>query len=169
MASLVNLKEAVIEKSFQLFKQICDSGLLKGMSIDARVATCVFMATRLLDQHKPIKKILAYTECTEKELSKCYKKVKCMFPQHQTRLHASKIAEQVCTALKLPIDITQACKITSDNLSSLQMLEGKKPQTIAGAAVLMIIEESSLATQVTIEQISSAVDIKPQTILETIR
>jgi transcription initiation factor TFIIIB Brf1 subunit/transcription initiation factor TFIIB len=106
VAQCINIKDSTIDKSFQLYKQICDSGLLKGMSIDARVATCVFMATRLMDQHKPIKKILQYTECSEKELSKCYKKVKCMFPQHQTRLHASKIAEQVCQALKLPIDIT---------------------------------------------------------------
>jgi len=31
------------------------------------------------------------------------------------------------------------------------MLEGKKPQTIAGAAVLMIIEESNMLDKVTIE------------------
>jgi transcription initiation factor TFIIIB Brf1 subunit/transcription initiation factor TFIIB len=80
VATCVNIKEAAVDKAMQLYKQICDSSLLKGMSIDARVATCLFMATRLMDQHKPIKKILAYTECSEKELSKCYKKVKCMFP-----------------------------------------------------------------------------------------
>lgn len=49
------------------------------------------------------------------------------------------------------------------------MLEGKKPQTIAGAAVCMIIEESDLGAQVTVDMISKAVDIKPQTILDTCR
>ena len=75
--------------------------------MDARVATIIFMASRIVDQHKPIKKILSFTECTEKELSKCYKKVKTLFPQYQTRLMASTVVANVCGAdpFNLPADI----------------------------------------------------------------
>lgn len=69
-----------MNKAYELYKQIADEGTLRGRSIDSRVATIIFMASRIVDQHRPIKKILAFTECTEKELSKCYKKVKCLFP-----------------------------------------------------------------------------------------
>ena len=127
------------------------------------------MASRLVDQPKPIKKILVYTDCTEKDLSRCYKKVKDLFPMYQTRLFASKVAEQACNRLELPIDIVQACKTTSDNLSSLQVTEGKKPQTIAGAAIYMVLQESRAikTKEITIEDIANVVEIKPATILDT--
>jgi transcription initiation factor TFIIB len=72
----LNLKANVIRKANEMFKQITDSGVLKGRSIDARVATLIFMASRYEDQPKAIKSILAFTECSNKELSKCYKAVK---------------------------------------------------------------------------------------------
>ena len=93
ISSSLGLKAATIDKAFDLYKQIADDGKLKGRSIDARVATCIFMASRLVDQPKAIKKILVYSDCTEKDLSRCYKKVKDLFPMYQTRLHASKVAE----------------------------------------------------------------------------
>ena len=49
VASCLNIKEATIAKALDLFKQITDNNLLKGRSIDARVATVVFMASRFMD------------------------------------------------------------------------------------------------------------------------
>ena len=171
ISSCLGLKSATVDKAFELYKQIADNGKLRGRSIDARVATCIFMASRLVDQPKPIKKILVYTDCTEKDLSRCYKKVKDLFPMYQTRLFASKVAEQACNRFELPIDIVQACKTTSDNLSSLQVTEGKKPQTIAGAAIYMVLQESRAikTKEITIEDIANVVEIKPATILDTCR
>ena len=72
----LNLKADVISRSNDMLKQISDKDTLKGKSIDARVATIIFMASRLEQQPKPIKAILAFTDCTQKELSKCYKALK---------------------------------------------------------------------------------------------
>ena len=71
----------------------------------------------------------------------------------------------------LPIDIVQACKTTSDNLSSLQVTEGKKPQTIAGAAIYMVLSESRKLNnkEITLDDIARVVEIKPATILDTCR
>ena len=90
---------------------------------------------------------------------------------YQTRLFASKVAEQACNRFELPKDIVQACKTTSDNLSSLQVTEGKKPQTIAGAAIYMVLQESRAikTKEITIEDIANVVEIKPATILDTCR
>jgi len=93
VSSCLQLKDPTINKAYELYKLITDEGTLKGRGIDSRVATCIFMASRFVDQPKPIKKILAFTDCSEKDLSKCYKKVKYLFPQFQTRLQASKVAE----------------------------------------------------------------------------
>lgn len=62
-----------------------------------------------------------------------------------------------------------ASKITSDNLSSLQVLEGKKPQTLAGAAIYMVLQASKVLKQqkeIQLDDIAQAVEIKPATILE---
>ena len=47
-----------------MYKMIADSGSLKGRSVDARVATVIYMASRFADQPKQIKHILAFTDCT---------------------------------------------------------------------------------------------------------
>ena len=57
-----------------------DLGTLKGKSLDARVATVIFIACRLTDSHEPIDKILAFTECKKRDIVKCYNKVKFLFP-----------------------------------------------------------------------------------------
>ena len=54
------------------------------------------MASRFTNQPKPIKTILAFTDCSTKELSKCYKSVKELLPGFQSRLLASKVAESAC-------------------------------------------------------------------------
>ena len=80
LAHCLNLKSQTLNKAFDMYKIISDSQGLKGRSIDARVATIIFMASRYEDQPKPIKTILAFTECSSKELSKCYKAIKEQFP-----------------------------------------------------------------------------------------
>lgn len=170
IASCLSLKSATIDKAYELYKKIMDMGSLKGRSEDARVATVIFIATRMTDCHKPIEKILAFSECTKKEISKCYNKVKFLFPQYQTRLFASKVAEHACNTLELPTDLVNASKITSDNLSSLQVIEGKKPQTVAGAAIHLVLQHSrelKNGRQITLDEIAATVEIKPSTIVET--
>jgi len=49
LASCLNLKSATVDKSFELYKQTADEGILKGRSMDARVATIIFMASRIVD------------------------------------------------------------------------------------------------------------------------
>ena len=80
------------------------------------------------------------------------------------------MAEHACNALELPSDIVNASKITSDNLSSLQVAEGKKPQTLAGAAIYMVLQASrtiKTTKEITLEDIANTVEIKPATIIET--
>jgi transcription initiation factor TFIIIB Brf1 subunit/transcription initiation factor TFIIB len=65
------------------------------------------------------------------------------------------------------MDILSACKQTADNLSALQAMEGKKPQTLAGVAIMMVVQYSKF--KVAIEDVANAVDIKPATIQEILR
>lgn len=47
-------------------------------------------------------------------------------------------------------------------------MEGKKPQTVAGVAIMMVLQFARI-TSVGIEEVATAVDIKPGTIQEILR
>ena len=46
MATRLNLKEPAVNKAYEIYKQIEDKGI-KGVSITAKVATVVFIASRI--------------------------------------------------------------------------------------------------------------------------
>ncbi len=75
-AHYLNLKAPTIVKAFEFFKQIVYSGQLRRRRIVTKVAVVIFMASRLTDQPKSLKTILAFTDCSTKELSKCYKSLR---------------------------------------------------------------------------------------------
>jgi transcription initiation factor TFIIIB Brf1 subunit/transcription initiation factor TFIIB len=80
MATRLNLKEPVVNKAQEIYKQIEDKGI-KGVSINSKVATVIFIASRIEKQPKTIKDILAQDQIQHKELSSCYKKVKELIPE----------------------------------------------------------------------------------------
>ena len=85
MATRLNLKEPAINKAYEIYKQIEDKGI-KGVSILAKVATVVFIASRIEKQPKGIKEILQVDQVSHKELSSCYKKVKELIPELKSQV-----------------------------------------------------------------------------------
>jgi transcription initiation factor TFIIIB Brf1 subunit/transcription initiation factor TFIIB len=57
MASKLNLKEPAYNKACEIYKEIEDLGI-KGVSINAKVATVVFIASRIERQPRGVKEIL---------------------------------------------------------------------------------------------------------------
>jgi len=57
MAQRLNLKEPALNKAYEIYKQIEDKGI-KGVGLRAKVATVIFIASRLEKQPKGIKEIL---------------------------------------------------------------------------------------------------------------
>lgn len=142
------------------------SGELKGRSMEAKVATIIFTAARATGKARTYAQIWKYTDTTKKEVSTCYKKIKSLFPEEteKARLQPADIVETACNKLKLPADVTKAAKITAVNIQRRNLCEGRKPQTIAGVSMYMIISQSKC--EVPIEEIADKVDIKPTTINE---
>lgn len=57
MSNRLNLKEAAYNRACEIYKEIEDKGI-KGVSINVKVATVVFIASRIEKQAKHIKEIL---------------------------------------------------------------------------------------------------------------
>ena len=107
---------------------------------------------------------------TQRIISHCYKKLKKTFPSlNPIRILPSNIVNTACNKLKYPIGVTMAARTTAENFGRLAICEGKKPQTIAGTALFMVMllhkgrdaNENDL-----LDEISEVVDIGKPTIKE---
>ena len=133
-----------MNKAQEIYKTIEDKGI-KGVSMLAKVATVIFVASRIEKQPKTIKDILAQDQIQHKELSSCYKKVKNLIPElkNLVQLDAKQIAESAVNRMGLPMDVLNAASFATQQITNLQIATGRQPQTIAGVAIYMI---SSLST-----------------------
>ena len=83
-------------------------------------------------------------------------------------MNAIKVAKSAYNTLLLPMNLVQAGKQTANNLQSLQAMEGKKPQTLAGVFIMMDSQLSRVNSTI-IQKVAVAVDIKPSTIYDLLR
>lgn len=142
LAERLNIIEGTFAKACEIYKKVDDAELGKMQRINVKCATIMFMACRMTNNPKELKDILRATGTGHKEISKCYKRLKPVLPGSLLSLSSSKHAEEACGKLGLDKDTTEVCKATADNISKLEVLTGKKPATIAGVAIYMIIRKS---------------------------
>ncbi len=168
MAQRLNLKEPVVNKAQDLFKQIEDKGI-KGVNLLAKVATVIFIASRLENQPKTIKDILKQDQVSHKELSNCYKKVKELIPElkNKVQLDAKHIADSAGNRMQLPMDVIHAARYVTEQITKLQIGTGRQPQTIAGVALFMITQLST--DKKPCSEIAEVVNITEQTIKQVYR
>ena len=70
-------------------------------------------------------------------MSKCFKKCKELLKF--VPIPPSHIVESVSQKLGFSPDILRAAKITADNFSKHALCEGKRPHTIAGVSLFMVL------------------------------
>ena len=138
LAESLNLNHADVKSmAYEYLKKIEDTKVLKGKSLEAKVGCVIFYAARNTKKHKKISEILNYVNSSKQEMSKCFKKCKELLKF--VPIPPSHIVEAVCNKLSFPPDILRASKITADNFSKHALCEGKRPHTIAGVSLFMVI------------------------------
>lgn len=165
----MNLKQSdVLNEAYKLMKDIEDNKALKGHSLDTKVACVIVFASRQCNKEKKIEDILNYVRSDKRDISHCYKKLKNTFPAlNPIRVLPSNIVSTACNKLKYPIGITNAAKLTAENFGRLAICEGKKPQTIAGTAMFMVMllqKGRELSENDLLDEISEVVEIGKPTI-----
>lgn len=142
LAERLNIIESTFLKACEVLKKVDDAEVAKMQKLHVKCATIMFMACRMTNNPKELKDILRATGTGHKEISKCYKKMKPVLPGSLLSQSSSKHAEDASKKLGLDKEVSEICKATADNISKLEVLTGKKPATIAGVAIYMIIRRS---------------------------
>ena len=157
-------------KAKEMLYRIENAKVLKGRSIDSKVALVIFMTARNLKRPKKPKEIMEYIRTSEYEINQCYKVLQKanIFQPFETRLLPADIVDKEGTKLGLAFDILEAAKRTAIKFKEEGVCEGKKPATIAGASLFMAILLSKEKNNLNygIDEISRAVGIGHAAIME---
>ena len=137
VAEALNLNQSKVRAdSYNLFEEIEKSQELKGRSLEAKVAIVIFMISRRFKRDIKIHEIKDYTFTTDKEIAKCYKRIKnSQIGNVDTRKKPSDEVKKVCMKLKYVEEVQRAAVIVADNFIKHNICEGKKPGTIAGCSI----------------------------------
>ena len=88
-------------------------------------------------------------------------------------MEPSRFVEKACQKLGYSLPVLRAAKITAENFSKLALLEGRRPQTIAGVSLFMTLtlvcqdKSKNMSSQQLLDQISKCVEITTATIKDT--
>lgn len=160
----------MLNEAYKLLKDIEDNKALKGHSLETKVACVIVFASRQCNKEKKIEDILKYVRTKKRDISHCYKKLKKTFPAlNPIRVLPSNEVVRACNKLKWPLSVTNAAKLTAENFGRLSICEGKKPQTIAGTALFMVMmlqRGRELNENDLLDEISEVVEIGKPTIRE---
>ena len=141
LAESLNLNHADVKAAaYEYLKKIEDSKMLKGKSLDSKVGCVMYYAARNTKKNRKVSHILNYVNSTEREMSKCFKKCKELLKFQP--IPPSHIVDDVCQKLNYGPEIMRAAKITADNFSKNALCEGKRPHTIAGVSLFMVLQFS---------------------------
>ena len=170
LAENLNLCHADIKAmAFDYLKKIEDNKILKGKSLDAKVGCVMYYAARNKQRAKKVSEILHYVNSNSREINKCFKKCKELLKF--VPMPPSQIIESSVHKLNLVPETLRAAKITADNFSKHSLCEGKRPQTIAGVSLFMVMVLSKKYKhedqQSLLDSISQAVGIGAGTIKDT--
>ena len=128
-------------KAREMLFRIENAKVLKGRSIDSKVALVIFMTARNLKRDRKPREIMEYIRTSEQEINKCYKVLEKanIFQPFETRLLPADIVEKEGAKLGLDYSVLKAAKRTAIAFKDYGVAEGRKPATIAGACLLMVI------------------------------
>lgn len=137
----LNIKQATFQKACELAKKVEVAGVVKGSRMATKCATLMIVACKLTEANKEFKDIFKLCRVNKKEIQKFFKKIQHFVPRAGLlSTSSSKYVEQAAETLQLPAQIANWCRQAADNIQAAEVLTGKKPATIAGVALWMVIK-----------------------------
>ncbi|KAG8986451.1 transcription initiation factor IIB [Tulasnella sp. JGI-2019a] len=144
MCDQISLPKAIADIAKQLYKKADQEKLLKGKSVDAIVACCIFIACRTARVPRTFKEICQLTNVPKKTIGQCYKVL-----ENSLQLHAingtggpapvvegpEALLGRYVNHLDLPVYVERAAVDLVIQNREHGVADGRSPISIAGAAI----------------------------------
>jgi len=162
MAGRLSLPRSVTLRAQELYKKIVDSKELKNRKADALQAVCLFMSWKLLGVPRTIKELCTATGIKKRDVSRLYSKIRELNKKfkfytkksdaagggtkkkkknkNDSQPQSAMFMDRYCSQLQIPRGPTNHAVEILKRIARMSLLEGKQPQTIAGATIFMVTQ-----------------------------
>jgi len=141
------MPKTVSDTAKQLYKRCDEEKLLRGKSVDAIVAACIFIACRQAAVPRTFREICELTSVPKKQIGQCYKALERAFnlqpgataQHHNPNFAASTSPEDLMVRygnhLDLPVALQTHCQTIASRARENDVAVGRSPVSIAGGAI----------------------------------
>ncbi|KAF8313272.1 transcription initiation factor IIB [Clavulina sp. PMI_390] len=175
----IGLTKNIGDMAKQLYKRTDEEKILRGKSVDAIIACCIFIACRQGNAPRTFREICEYTQVPKKTLGQCFKTIESAFnltPRGpidglaqgggsntaSTGASAEDLLTRYCNWLKLHPSVQGVCRDVILNARQHGIALGRSPVSIAGGAILFTT--LLLGTPKTAKEISAVAGVSESTI-----
>ncbi|KAJ2657199.1 transcription initiation factor IIB, partial [Coemansia sp. RSA 1199] len=133
----MDLPRIIDDTARDLYKRVDAENLHRGKSIDAIIATCIFLACRQKSLPRTFKEICALTKVPRKDIGRTFKFLKEKLGAEAGPMSSDDLMARFCANLSL-LSSAQECAVMLNQMAKQRdTLAGKSPVSIAGACIYM--------------------------------
>ncbi|KAJ2451586.1 transcription initiation factor IIB [Coemansia sp. RSA 2336] len=137
VCSTMDLPPIIDTTARDLYKRVDAENLHRGKSIDAIIASCIFLACRQKSLPRTFKEICALTKVPRKEIGRTFKFLKEKLGADAGPMSSDDLMTRFCANLSL-LSSAQECAIMLNQMAKQRdTLAGKSPVSIAGACIYL--------------------------------
>jgi len=177
LANRLGLSRNVADLATEFFKRVHDNDLNKGSrKTDAFIAACIFIACKKANVSRTIKELCEVSRLERKHVGRCISKIKQAKLAKNTGKHRHKRAqvgtylrnlERLGKSMGLSPKLQQAAENAEKKRSQLCLAEGKQPDTVVSAIILLVVNTLDPSRGLTEHDCEKHASIKAATIKST--
>jgi len=160
LSSLLQLPQHVEETAMKLYLTVTERGLIRGRSIEAVVAACVYIACRMNDVPRTLDEVVRASGVHKKELGRTYRQLTRTLKIKILPIDVTEYVHRFSTILKLPPEVTATAIEIIQKAKENDITAGRGPAGIAAAAVyLACVRHGIKKTQKEIAEIAGVTEV----------
>ncbi len=160
LTSQLGVPRPVKEAAAILYRRAIEHHLIRGRSIEAMIASCVYAACRLRQVPRTLDEIAHHSRISRKELGRCYR---LLLRELEVRIPIASPTDFIprfAQALELSGDVQHTAAEIVDSARSKGITAGKDPTGLAAASLYIAsIQEGERRTQREIAEISRVTEV----------
>jgi transcription initiation factor TFIIB len=138
ISSNLDLPDYVKESAMKLYNRIYKMNMLKGRSINAMVAACIYYVCRELEINRTLHEILDETSCTAKTVRGCYSTIIKKLHLNTAIINPISLIPKYIAKLGLNSDIEKASINILKSYMKLNISCGKDPSGLCAGAIYLV-------------------------------
>jgi|TARA_B100001094_G_scaffold330492_1_gene395831 transcription initiation factor TFIIB len=135
ICSKLALPKSVNERSATIYRKALSNDLIRGRSIDAVVAACIFIANQQMQTARTVDDISSVTELGPKEIGRTYRDIKRRLMIKTPLPNPQIYIDRFCSELGMNSAAKTKASELVEEADRLELTHGKSPSGIAAAAI----------------------------------